>query len=141
MTREQFARLLLLSLDAPISLHNRRALQAQMQAEGGSAHFNPFNTTQDMPGATTFNSVGVKNYVSGKQGVEATAKTLQGKGHGYEAILRALRTNAPATETVTAIGASDWGTSATLALEVLDDIKHNRAPNTLAQLEKKEIAQ
>lgn len=140
MKRGQFANKVTTGLGAKVTLHTRRAWQAQMQAEGGSAKNNPFNTTQPMPGATNFNSVGVKNYVSAQQGIEATIKTLKGKGHGYEKILKALRANAPATEIVKAIGESDWGTSGTLAAEVLDDIKHGREPNTLAELEAREIA-
>lgn len=140
MTRGQFAAAVTKGLGAVVTLHTRRAWAAQMQAEGGDAAYNPFNTTLSMPGATNYNAVGVKNYVSAEQGVQATIKTLKENGHGYEHIRRLLRANAPATEIVKAIGASDWGTDPTLALEVLDDIKKGRTPNTLAQLEAREIA-
>lgn len=138
MTRGDFANQVTKGLGAKVTVHTRRAWQAQMQAEGGSAHFNPFNTTLSMPGATDFNSVHVKNYVSAKQGIEATVKTLKFKGHGYEKIIKLLRENAPATEIVTAIGDSDWGTDSTLVLAVLDDIKHGR--QKLTALEAKVIA-
>lgn len=140
MKRGAFANLVTRGLGAKAMLHTRRAWQAQMQAEGGGAKSNPFNTTQPMPGATNYNSVGVKNYVSPEQGIEATIKTLKQDGHGYEKIRKLLRANAPATEIVKAIGNSDWGTDSKLALAVLDDIKHNREPNTLKRLEAKEIA-
>ena len=140
MKRGAFANKVTLGLGAKVTVHTRRALQAQMQAEGGSAKNNPFNTTMPMPGATNFNSVGVKNYVNAEQGIQATIKTLKENGHGYEEIRKLLRANASAVQIVTAIGRSDWGTDSSLALEVLDDIRHDRDPNTLSKLEAREIA-
>lgn len=140
MKRGEFANRVTKGLDAKVTLHTRRAWQAQMQAEGGSAKHNPFNTTQPMPGSTDYNAVSVQSYKTAQQGIEATIKTLHYKNHGYERIIKRLKNNAPATEIVEAIGQSDWGTSGDLASRVLDDIKHDRAPNTLKQLEAKEIA-
>lgn len=139
MTRGAFAKAVIKGLKAPVTIHTRRALQAQMQAEGGNARNNPFNTTQTMPGATNYNSVGVKNYKTAEDGVAATVKTLHYKGHGYEAIVNALRGNAEATKIIAAIGDSDWGTESTLAAAVLDDIRKGRKPNTLAELEARTI--
>ena len=50
-------------------------------------------TTHAMEGATDFNSVGVKNYRSLDQGLDAARDTLQGgaDSYGYEAILRISR--------------------------------------------------
>lgn len=138
MTRGQFANRVTKGLRAEVTLHTRRAWAAQMQAEGGDAAFNPFNTTLPMPGSTRYNSVGVQNYVSAEQGVEATVKTLLENGHGYEVIRRRLLRNASATAIVEAIGDSDWGTDSTLALTVLDEIKRGIQP--LAELEAKPIA-
>lgn len=60
-------------------------------AAGQSAAYNLLNTTQPMPGATNYNSVGVKNYINYTQGVEATIKTLN---NGlYTALVTALRSN------------------------------------------------
>jgi len=144
VTRGEFANRVTKRLRAEVTLHTRRAWQAQMQAEGGSAAYNPFNTTLRMPGSTDYNKlpngVAVQNYVSAAQGIEATVKTLRENGHGYEKIRRLLIRNAPATEIVEAIGESDWGTDSSLALAVLGDIKHARKPNTLAELEAKQIA-
>jgi hypothetical protein len=140
LTRGAFAKRVLKGLGAPVTLHNRRALQAQMQAEGGDVRNNPFNTTLHMPGSTRFNSADVQNYPNAEVGVEATVKTLKFRGHGYEKIIKCLRDNAPAPATLKAVGDSDWGTSGGLALEVLDDIRNGRKPNTLAQLEAKEVA-
>lgn len=138
MTRGTFAKHVLRGLKAPITVHTRRAFQAWMQAEGGSARNNPMNTTLHMPGSTRFNSADVQNYTSAEQGVEAMVATLKFRGHGYEKITRRLRDNKPATEIVAAIGESDWGTNGTLMAEVLDDIKHRR--QSIATLEAKTIA-
>lgn len=127
-------------LGAPVTLHTRRALQAELQAEGGDARYNPFNTTLRLPGSTTYNSVGVQNYTDAAQGVEATVKTLKEQGHGYHKIRRRLRANASAGEIVRAFGESAWGTNLTLVLAVLDDIRHSRKPNVLAELEARYVA-
>lgn len=50
---------------------------AQARAEGGTARFNPWNTTEPWPGATEYNSAGVKNYPSAKAGIAATLATLR----------------------------------------------------------------
>lgn len=56
---------------------------AWMQEEGGDyqgskngAKWNPLNTTQNWPGATNYNSAGVKNYLSYMDGIQATAAVL-----------------------------------------------------------------
>jgi hypothetical protein len=128
-------------LGAPVTLHTRRAMQAELQAEGGGARYNPFNTTLRLPGSTTYNSVGVQNYVDAAQGVEATVKTLkENHGQRYHLIRRRLRANASAGEIVRAFGESAWGTNLTLVLAVLDDIRHSRKPNALAELEARYVA-
>lgn len=75
--------------------------------ENTAAQYNPLATTQGMPGATDFNFVGVKNYISHEQGIEATIKTLQ-NGY-YPHILHGLQTNDP-EEAVNAIELGIWGT-------------------------------
>ncbi len=55
------------------------------------AKFNLLNTTQPAPGATDFNSVHVKNYVSYQQGIEQTVFTLR-NGY-YPNLSRALETD------------------------------------------------
>ena len=61
-----------------------------------------------MPGASAFNSVGVRNYVSLAQGIEAIVFTLEAPNHGYETILSDLRASADPMVTAGAINASDW---------------------------------
>lgn len=55
------------------------------------ARYNLLNTTQPMPGATDFNSVGVKNYTSYAQGIQANQLTVQNGRYGY--LSQALFTN------------------------------------------------
>ena len=59
-----------------------RFLTAWAQAEGGTARWNPLNTTLGLPGATDYNSAGVKNYTRPVWGVCATALTLTGPASG-----------------------------------------------------------
>lgn len=81
------------------------------RAEGGNwnndARFNPLNTTQHAPGASSINSVGVKSYKNWTQGLNATVETL--RNGRYEPILAALRSG-DATAVANAIGKTPWGT-------------------------------
>ena len=144
MTRGAFARKVLEALDAPVKTHNRRALQAQIQAKGGNAAFNPFNTTLKMPGSRDLpgNTAHVQEYVSAEQGIAATVKTLREPGHGYEAIVRALRKNLPARDTIEFIIDSAWGTGeghgADLLRTVLGELQ--RKETYLGVLEAKTIS-
>jgi peptidoglycan hydrolase CwlO-like protein len=107
-----WARALLVAMRFPVTADNVAAITAWEMAEGGhwynTAYYNPLNTTQSMPGATVFNSVGVKAYTSWKQGLEATMITLR-NGY-YGGILDALRRGDDATAVAAAVGASPWGT-------------------------------
>ena len=107
-----WAKALLVAMRFPVTADNVAAITAWEMAEGGhwynTAYYNPLNTTQSMPGATVFNSVGVKAYTSWKQGLEATMKTL--KNGYYGGILDALRRGNDATAVAAAVGASPWGT-------------------------------
>lgn len=105
----QFARLLLRRLGITPRPQVLRFLAAWGQAEGTSARYNPLGTTRDMPGATNFNSVGVKNYGSIGQGVEATARAITNGLYGN--ILTLMRApGARAEAMATAVAASPWGT-------------------------------
>jgi peptidoglycan hydrolase CwlO-like protein len=77
-------------------------------SEYTQASWNPLATTYWMPGSTTFNSAGVKNYASLDQGLAATVGTLRKGGHGYEAILSDLAACSDPTTTGRAVNASDW---------------------------------
>ena len=111
-TQFTWAQALLVAMRFPVTADNVAAVTAWEMAEGGhwynTAYYNPLNTTQDMPGATVFNSVGVKAYTSWKQGLEATVKTL--KNGYYGGIIEALRRGNDSAAVAQAVGASPWGT-------------------------------
>jgi peptidoglycan DL-endopeptidase CwlO len=111
-TQLTWAQALLVAMRLPVTADNIAAITAWEMAEGGhwynTAYYNPLNTTQDMPGATVFNSVGVKAYTSWKEGLEATVKTL--KNGYYGGILDALRRGNDSAAVAQAVGASPWGT-------------------------------
>jgi hypothetical protein len=89
MTDEDFYKKLLSELGAPTSKENLKFLYAWRQSEGKAGKYNPFNTTHKMPNATNFNSVGVKNYASIEDGLNATLKTL--KNGRYNCIVNGLK--------------------------------------------------
>jgi peptidoglycan hydrolase CwlO-like protein len=107
-----WAQALLVAMRFPVTADNIAAITAWEMAEGGhwynTAYYNPLNTTQSMPGATVFNSVGVKAYTSWKQGLEATMITL--KNGYYGGILDALKRGNDSEAVARAVGASPWGT-------------------------------
>jgi peptidoglycan hydrolase CwlO-like protein len=104
----EWASAVLPALGAGTGRENMIAIVAWEAAEGAEATWNPLATTKDMPGATTYNSHGVKNYRSMEQGIEATKLTLELPSRGYEPILARLRKGTDAMETAEAIRASLW---------------------------------
>jgi|SRR5215475_224749 len=86
---QNFARAVLHGIGAPTTQQNINSVIAWAHREGGGGANNPLNTTLGMPGATDFNSVGVKNFKDMSQGATATVRTLL--GGGYSDILAALR--------------------------------------------------
>lgn len=103
-------------LGAPVTPQNLLFLNNWTKAEGGNASYNPFNTTQNAPGATSYNSVGVRNYVSPQQGINATVQTLLNGRYGN--ILSALRQGTDARAAALALANSPWGTGS-LVLKML----------------------
>ena len=116
--QQAWATTLLTRLGAPVTDSGLRALTAWMNAEGkgwstslNRATYNPLNTTYKMPGAVSFNKVGVKAYTSMEQGVEATLATLTGKSadsRGYTAIIESLKNGSSAKDILNAINNSAW---------------------------------
>jgi hypothetical protein len=119
---QQFAAAVLHGIGAPVTAANLHALLAWQRAEGGSARFNPFNTTQPARGATNYNSIGVRNYTSYQQGLQATIATLK-NGH-YGGVLAALHQGRNPLAVAAAVGASPWGTSGALMASIL----HGKLP-------------
>ena len=113
----QWARDFLTKLNMPITNDNVRAVSAWEQAEGTNASFNPLATTQGgFAGETQFNSVGVKNYATYQNGIDANAHALM--NGRYTNILDALRAGNNADAVAQAIKNSPWGTGG-LVLRVL----------------------
>ena len=112
ITQVTWAQAFVKSLGMPMTADNVAAVVAWEMAEGGhwynTAYYNPLNTTQSMPGATVFNSVGVKAYTSWAQGLKASVITIR-NGY-YGGILDALRRGNDAQAVADAVAASPWGT-------------------------------
>ncbi|MDQ1520893.1 MAG: hypothetical protein QOI55_1966 [Actinomycetota bacterium] len=106
--REQWAHDFLTKLGMPVTSENVKLMVAWQQAEGTKAQFNPLATTQNMPGATRFNSVGVKNYANYDDGITANIEAIT--NGRYENVLAALRRGDSAVATAQAIAAGPWGT-------------------------------
>lgn len=125
---DSFFQAVLVGIGAPITKNNLDYLYAWRQAEGGRATFNPFNTTLKRDGATNYNSVGVKNYISEQQGIEATVSTLlDNRHHRYDAILSALKTDSDPMVTAEALVLSPWGTGE-LAKKVISGYQSGATP-------------
>lgn len=88
-----FIKAMLTSMGAPSTSANINSLASWMRHEFGSwppsAKNNPFATTEQMPGSTQFNSVGVQNYANASDGVAANVKTLT--NGRYNKIVAALK--------------------------------------------------
>ena len=114
----QWAHDFLARLGVPTTSENVRAVVAWQQAEGTAARFNPLATTQGgFEGATKFNSVGVKNYVSYEDGLAANVRAIT--NGRYANVLAALRQGTSAVAVAQAIKESPWG-SGDLVLRVLE---------------------
>lgn len=80
----------------PVSQQNLMLLRTMAKGEGmNPAYFNPLATTQPEPGAGSLNSVGVREYPTFEEGVQALATTL-GNGN-YDNVLAGMKVNAPLT--------------------------------------------
>lgn len=85
----KFYKAVLEGLGAPASVNNLTFFQAWRQAEGGKAIYNPLNTTYRLGDNPPYNSVGVRNYETFDQGVQATVRTL--KLSYYKGIVQGLK--------------------------------------------------
>jgi hypothetical protein len=110
VTYEAWARKFLRGLGAPECGDNLWLVVTWETAESTQALYNPLATTREMPGATWMNDVGVRNYLSLAQGLQASRETLEA-GYAtasYGPILESLRACAPASTTAIAIRDSGW---------------------------------
>lgn len=81
-SQSSWARAELRTIGAPRTPANVSSLVAWQNREGGGGANNPLNSTEPAPGATVFNSVGVRNYPDAATGVAATAVTLRNGNYG-----------------------------------------------------------
>ena len=109
---DDFYKSVLKCLGAEPTKSNMLFMYAWRQAEGGGAKNNPFNTTQKMEGATNYNKIGVKNYRTPEDGIQATCKTLiNGRNkYGYDKIIDGLKNNVGLSKLSDAVVSSKWGT-------------------------------
>jgi hypothetical protein len=94
---------------------------AVTEAEGSQAEWNPWDTTYDLPGATDYNNVGVKNYPHPVAGICATALTLI--SGDYDGILSDLQSGKYTAIEIVQRNAAEWdtwGTGSKLLLSVLE---------------------
>lgn len=120
MTFPGWDRKLLIALGADARPEQLRFIRAWQHAEGGTAHFNPLNTTYKLPGATTYNSVGVRNYPDELSGLAAHLLTL--RLPYYARLVAAIRSPTLTAEQILEAGQTGirtWGTSTNLIAGVL----------------------
>lgn len=83
-------------IGAPASPNTLSLCRTWQSYEGGSAAWNPWNTTQKSPTSTDYNSAGVQNFPDEQTGIEATVITLR-NGY-YPDVLAAFRADLPASQ-------------------------------------------
>lgn len=123
---------LLAVLGAPLHAESLRFLEAWANAEGGTARWNPLNSTLELPGATVYNTFVVNgqtfhvwNYARPVWGVCATAMTLTNPANGaliYGKIVAALQAGSQTAEQIVTScrdQISLWGTDPDLILHIL----------------------
>jgi hypothetical protein len=106
----EWAGMFLRTVGAPACSDNMTVVVAWQVQEFTQAAWNPLATTHRMEGSTDFNSVGVQNFVSLEQGLQATWETIHNGWdiYRYGAIVQELRRCAEPMETATAVNASSW---------------------------------
>jgi hypothetical protein len=97
-------------MGAPTCRPNLVVTIAWQAQEGTQAAWNPLATTHRMDGSTDFNSVGVQNYRTLAQGLEASKETIENgwDSYGYGGIIRSMRDCASPVATAHAIADSRW---------------------------------
>jgi hypothetical protein len=105
-----WAEMLLRALGASPCRSNLVVVVAWQVAESTQAAWNPLATTHRMPGSTDFNWVGVQNFRSLEQGLQATVETIENGWdvYGYGDIVTDLRACSEPMDTGLSINASSW---------------------------------
>lgn len=105
MNRNQWADLLIATMGWQGGVAD--GIVAQAYSEGSQAGCNPLDTTEPWPGATGYNSAGVKNYASTADGLDATKATLE---NGLYGPVLSAGQQGDAIAYVNAVATSPWGT-------------------------------
>ena len=101
--RQQFAEQVLMNLGAPTSTNNMDIMYAWMEAENSGAPGVQWNPLNIGPGNV------YPNFISGADAVSGTLIANQGKGYGYNAIVKDLQAgNASYKTLASAVGNSSW---------------------------------
>lgn len=120
VTPESFSIAVLKGLGITPTVANVYDMTAWIHQEGGAgpqfgtpnniANYNPLNTTQVEPGYSETGAVqgNIGSYVSWKQGLQATIKTLSYSG--YTGVIAALKKGVPLSDFSNAVSSSPWGT-------------------------------
>jgi len=87
--QESMFKSILAGIGAPVTAGNLLWMKAWRQIEGGSALYNPWNSTQVKGTRSNYNKKGVQNYFTLTDGVQATISTLT-NGY-YPTIVAALK--------------------------------------------------
>jgi hypothetical protein len=122
------------NLEIPQDHQTYRFFEAWAVAEGGTARWNPLNTTNHVTSTahgewqgTDYNTIGVCNYNKAWQGILATVDTLEQTLFGDLLVdLRQAQANGTTAEQLVkqnSAAIKTWGTSPTLFLQVLETIK------------------
>ena len=106
----EWAHAFLRVMGAPVCHENLVVTIAWQAQEGTQAAWNPLATTHRMDGSTDFNSVGVQNFQSLEQGLQASKETIENGWdvYRYGAIIRSMRDCADPLDTARAIADSSW---------------------------------
>jgi len=107
---ERWAEHFLREMRVPRCRNNVVVMLAWQANENTEAVFNPLATTRNMPGSWDFNSVGVQNFLSLAQGLDASRLTIENgyEIYGYGAIVRRLDRCSKPLSTAKAIRDSRW---------------------------------
>ncbi len=120
-TREQWAQDLLTEAGWSLSIEKIDALVAQASKEDTGAANNPIATTEPAPGATDFNSAGVKNYPAYIEGLAATVATLRNGRYSQLVGVLSDPSGGSAVTYCTSAELNTWGTGNCLSF--LESIK------------------
>jgi hypothetical protein len=125
----EWAKAFLKVMGAPTCRSNLVVTIAWQAQEGTQAAWNPLATTHRMDGSTDFNSVGVQNFRTLAQGLQASKETIENGWdvYGYGAIIRSMRDCAAPMDTAQAIADSRWCYGCTGGRYVLGIVPHVQA--------------